>query len=85
MLLSLSNRFRSAELGSTGCLALVLGLIAFIVIGLIRDFLTEVWTEHKEELPMNTKMKTKFAATVKSVLNSVWTMGANLLASALLI
>ena len=34
---------------------------------------------------MNAKMKTKFAATVKSVLNSVWTMGANLLASALLI
>ena len=33
---------------------------------------------------MKTKMKKVFVATVKSILNSVWTVGANLLAGALL-
>ena len=33
---------------------------------------------------MKTKMKKVFIATAKSILNSVWTVGANLLAGALL-
>ena len=33
---------------------------------------------------MKTKMKKVFVATVKSIFNSLWTVGANLLAGALL-
>lgn len=33
---------------------------------------------------MKTKMKKVFVATVKSILNFLWTVGANLLAGALL-
>lgn len=71
-------------LGSQGLPIIVLGLIAYILIGMIRDNLTEVDENYKEGLPMKTKMKKVFVATVKSILNSVWTMGANLLAGALL-
>ena len=71
-------------LGSQGLPIIVLGLIAYILIGMIRDNLTEVDEKYKEGLPMKTKMKKVFVATVKSILNSVWTVGANLLAGALL-
>lgn len=71
-------------LGSQGLPIIVLGLIAYILIGILRDYLTEVDENYKEGLPMKTKMKKVFVATVKSILNSVWTMGANLLAGALL-
>lgn len=71
-------------LGSQGLPIIVLGLIAYILIGMIRDNLTEVDGNYKEGLPMKTKMKKVFVATVKSILNSVWTVGANLLAGALL-
>ena len=71
-------------LGSQGLPIIVLGLIAYILIGMIRGNLTEVDENYKEGLPMKTKMKKVFVATVKSILNSVWTMGANLLAGALL-
>ncbi len=71
-------------LGSQGLPIIVLGLIAYILIGMIRDNLTEVDENYKEGLPMKTKMKKVFVATVKSILNSVWTVGANLLAGALL-
>lgn len=71
-------------LGSQGLPIIVLGLIAYILIGITYDYLTEVDENYKEGLPMKTKMKKVFVATVKSILNSVWTMGANLLAGALL-
>ena len=71
-------------LGSQGLPIIVLGLIAYILIGMICDNLTEVDENYKEGLPMKTKMKKVFVATVKSILNSVWTVGANLLAGALL-
>ncbi len=71
-------------LGSQGLPIIVLGLIAYILIGILRDYLSEVDENYKEGLPMKTKMKKVFVATVKSILNSVWTMGANLLAGALL-
>ena len=71
-------------LGSQGLPIIVLGLIAYILIGILRDYLTEVDENNKEGLPMKTKMKKVFVATVKSILNSVWTMGTNLLAGALL-
>lgn len=71
-------------LGSQGLPIIVLGLIAYILIGITRDYLTEVDENYKEGLPMKTKMKKVFVATVRSILNSVWTVGANLLAGALL-
>lgn len=71
-------------LGSQGLPIIVLGLIAYILIGMIRDNLTEVDENYKEGLPMKTKMKKVFVATVKSILNSVWTVDANLLAGTLL-
>lgn len=71
-------------LGSQGFPTLVLVLIVYILIGLICDFIKEVNSNNKEEWPMKTKMKKVFVATVKSILNSVWTVGANLLAGALL-
>lgn len=71
-------------LGSQGLPIIVLGLIAYILIGMIRDNLTEVDENYKEGLPMKTKTKKVFVATVKSILNSVWTVGANLLAGVLL-
>lgn len=71
-------------LGSLGNTAIVLVLIVYILIGLLRDCMTEASLKHKEELPMKSKMKKVFVAITKSVLNSVWTVGANLLAGALL-
>lgn len=71
-------------LGSQGFPTLILVLIVYILIGLICDFIKEISSNTKEELPMKTKMKKVFVATVKSILNSVWTVGANLLAGALL-
>lgn len=71
-------------LGSQGLPIIVLGLIAYILIGILRDYLTEVDENYKEGLPMKTKMKKVFVATVISILNSVWTMVANILAGALL-
>lgn len=70
-------------LGSQGFPTLILVLIVYILIGLICDFIKEISSNTKEELPMKTKMKKVFVATVKSILNSVWTVGANLLAGAL--
>lgn len=70
-------------LGSQALPTLVLGLIVYILIGILCDFLKEVSTDNKEEMLMKTRTK-KVVATVKSILNSVWTVGANLLAGALL-
>ena len=71
-------------LGSQMCSVIVLVFIVFILIGFVRDFLTEVNSKNKEELLMKTKMKKVFVATVRSIFNSLWTVGANLLAGALL-
>ena len=78
------NRFRPAVLGSLGITAIVLGLIVYTLTGLIRDCITEAKLDNKEALPMKTKMKKAFVTIVSSVLNSVWTVGANLLAGVLL-
>ena len=66
-------------LGSQGLPIIVLGLIAYILIGILRDYLTEVDENYKEGLPMKTKMKTATLICSKSVLCTVWTMGTNLL------
>lgn len=71
-------------LGSQSIPTLVLVLIVYILIGLICDFIKEINSNTKEELPMKTKMKKVIIATIKSILNSAWTVGANLLAGALL-
>lgn len=71
-------------LGSQSIPTIVLVLIVYILIGLMRDCMTDACIDSKEELPMKTKMKKVIIATVESVLNSVWTVGANLLAGALL-
>lgn len=71
-------------LGSQSIPTLVLVLIVYILIGLICDFIKEISSNTKEELPMKTKMKKVIIATIKSILHSAWTVGANLLAGALL-
>ena len=71
-------------LGSQGFPTLVLVLIVYILIGLICDFIKEINSNTKEELPMKTKMKKVIIATIKSILHSAWTVGANLLTGALL-
>ena len=59
-------------------------LIVYILIGLARDLFPKFFACHKEGLPMKTKAIRALVAVSKSILNSVWTVGANLLASALL-
>jgi len=71
-------------LGSQKCSVIVLVFIVFILIGFVRDLLTEANSKNKEELLMKTKMKKVFVATVRSIFNSLWTVGVNLLAGALL-
>lgn len=64
----------------------VLSLLAPIVVilmGLMHDFVTEAGMSDKEELPMKAKTK-KCRTMITSVLNSVWSMGANFSAGALL-
>lgn len=61
----------------------VLGLIVYILIGFLFDCLKMNGLKNKEELPMKTKTKYYFSVCFKSILFSVWTMGANLMASAL--
>ena len=79
-----SSRFRPAEQGKQSCPVIVLGLIVYILIGLIHDFSANIFSCIKEGLPMKTKAKKVLVAVSKSILNSVWTVGANLLAGALL-
>ena len=71
-------------LGSQGITTIVLVLIVYMLTGLIRDYITMAKLDNREALPMKTKMKQVFVTFVSSVLNSVWTVGANLLAGALL-
>lgn len=70
-------------LGSLGSLSIVLALMVFILIGLLHDLLKESCLSEKEGLLMKTKTKKIFAAII-SILNSVWTVCANLLTEALL-
>ena len=71
-------------LGSQCVAAIILVLIVYMLIGILHDWITEVNQDNKEALPMKTKSKNLCATTIKSILNSVWTVGANLLAGALL-
>ena len=77
-------KFRPAEQGSLSCLAIVLGLIVYILIGATHDYLFGSCTSTEEGLSMKTKAKKVLVAALISVLMSVWTVGANLLAGALL-
>lgn len=79
-----NNRFRPAEQGKQSYLAIVLGLIVYILIGLAHDFLPKFFSCYKEGLSMKTKAIRALVAVSKSILSSVWTVGANLLAGALL-
>jgi uncharacterized membrane protein YjgN (DUF898 family) len=79
------SKFRFAEQGKQSTVPIVvLGLIAYILIGLLHDCFEKNGLENKEGLPMKTNAKTYFSICSKSILLSVWTMGANLMASALL-
>ena len=62
---------------------LVLGFMVYILIGLMYDICSKT-VLIKEVLPMKTKVKEVFNTCSKSILYSIWTMGANLLAGALL-
>ena len=84
MILFTNNRFGPAEQGTQSCFAAVLGLIVYILVGLTHDLLPIFFTCHGEELPMKTKATRVLLAASKSTLNSVWTVGPNLLAGALL-
>ena len=64
--------------------ALILGLLAFFVIGLTHDILEISGVKIKEDLSMRTKRMIILAICLKSILYSVWTMGANFIAGALL-
>lgn len=77
-------RFRLAKQGKQSDIpVLVLGLIVYILIGLLHDILSNV-VLIKGVLPMKTKVKEFFIVCSKSILLSIWTMSANLLAGALL-
>jgi hypothetical protein len=58
--------------------------MVYAIIGLIHDITEVLALNHKEGLPMKTKAIIFSATCVNSLLLSVWTMGANLLAGALL-
>jgi hypothetical protein len=75
--------------GQTGtkAFAISLGLIVFIVLGFIRENIGQARTESAKRMgvkTMRTKMKQKAILAGWSLCNSIWTMGANLIASALL-
>lgn len=78
------DKFRPAEQGALSCLAIVLGLIVYILIGVTHDCFFRSHTSTEEGFSMKTKAKKVLVAALKSVLTSVWTVGANLLAGALL-
>lgn len=80
-----NSKFRLAEQGKqSNALVLVLGLIVYILIGLLNNATSEFVSILKGGLPMKTKVQKVFIVCSKSMLISVWTMGANLLAGALL-
>lgn len=75
------SKFRLAEQGKQSIMpVLVLGLIVYAAIGLFHDTLEIRSVKNKEEM----SMKPKAITFTKSVLLSVWTVGANFLAGALL-
>ena len=71
-------------LGSQKSSVIVLVFIVLILTGFMRDFLTEANSKNKGELLMKTKMKKVIIVTARSILNSLWTVGTNLLAGVLL-
>lgn len=58
--------------------------MVIFLIGITLDCISNVELKDKGEISVKTKMKKFFAASVKTILNLIWTVGANLLASALL-
>lgn len=62
----------------------VLGLIVYILLGLLHDCPEKSGLRNEEELSMKTKAKKIFSICSESILLSLWTMSANLMASALL-
>ncbi len=79
------SKFRLAEQGKQSIVPIiVLGLIVYILIGLLHDCYEKNGLGNKEGLLMKTKVKTYFSICSKFILLSVWTMGTNLMASALL-
>lgn len=63
--------------------AVGLGLIVFVLIGLIRESIGNASAESTVKMEGKT-MRTKMKLLIGSVCNSIWTMGANLTAGALL-
>ncbi len=60
-----------------------LGLIVFVLLGFIRESIGNASVESTNKMEVNT-MGTKMKRLIWSVCNSLWTMGANLIAGALL-
>jgi len=78
-----NNRFQLAEQGlAFGLPVLFLGLIVYASIGLIHDLVVSI---KKEVMPMKTKASNAFMSCAKSILFSVWTVGANFLAGGALL
>lgn len=77
--------FRSAEQGLQSYNAIVLGLIVlYILLGLLNDFIKNKIQITRRNLSMKTKITKIIATFTMSICNSIWTMGANFLANALL-
>lgn len=79
------SRFRPVEQGPQSYFAIVLGVIVYILIGLLHDIIDNKYTTNLEGLPMKTKMKKIFVTIASSVLNSIWSVTTNLLADVLLV
>lgn len=78
---SYGNRFRLAEQGRAGLIVYVLGLMVYISIGLMLDFLKMRSSKLKEVTPMKNRGTKVVSTCVISILFSVWTVGANFLAT----
>lgn len=63
---------------------LVLGIIVYATVGLIHDIIVVFGLNDKEQFTMKTKTSIFPATCVKSILFSVWTVGAYFMAGTLL-
>ena len=79
------SQFRSAEQGLQSYNAIVLGLIVlYILLGILNDLIKSKIQITRRKLSMKTKITNIIATFIMSICNSIWTMGANFLADALL-
>lgn len=79
------SQFRPAEQGLQSYNAMVLGLIVlYILLGILNDFIKNKIQITRRNLSMKTKITNIIATLIMSICNSIWTMGANFLANALL-